>query len=82
MNTQKQNAHLDAIASAALNYYDHQPAHEGDKMQISHFGTCRIDAIDYAAHVATVRNTCTGEVWELDDLSAADLIERANINLF
>ena len=58
-----------------MNYHDHQTAAIGDAFTIGTFGTCRI--VSLAPDLATVRNVCTGELFELDDLTAADLIERA-----
>ena len=58
-----------------MKYYDQQAAAIGDTFTIGHFGTCRIVALNH--HFATVKNTITGETFELGDLSEADLVTRA-----
>ena len=50
-------------AGKIMKYYDNQPARKGDKFIIGTFGTCRVEEIDEHAHVATVRNTKTEEVF-------------------
>lgn len=62
-----------------MKYYDNQPARKGDKFIIGTFGTCHVEEIDEHAHVATVRNTQSGEVFELDSLKDADLITHVPI---
>lgn len=59
-----------------MKYHDKQPARKGDTFTVGTFGTCRIETIDTPAHTVSARNVCTGEVFELDSLSDADLIER------
>ena len=58
-----------------MKYHDKQHARKGDTFIIGTFGTCRVESV---AHVATVRNVCTGEVFDLDSLQDADLIDRAD----
>ena len=60
-----------------MKYHNNQIAAPGDRFIVGHWGTCKIVSLDPSAHLATVRNICTGELFELDNLAAADLIERA-----
>ena len=62
-----------------MKYHDNQNARKGDTFTVGTFGTCRIESIDIFAHTVSARNVCTGEVFELDSLSDADLIERETL---
>ena len=62
-----------------MKYYDNQPARKGDTLIIATIATCVIEAIDKHEHVATVRNTKNGEVYEMKSLNEAVLLTRGVI---
>ena len=57
-----------------MKYHDNQDARKGDTFTVGTFGTCRITELRDGLAIA--RNVSTSEVFELDALSDADLIER------
>jgi hypothetical protein len=63
-----------------MKYQDQQPAAIGDTFIAGTWGQCTIAAIDAYAHIATVRNVNTGELFELDSLAAADLTGRPGLD--
>jgi len=73
-NSSYDPADFQIVPVQGMKYYDNQDARTGDTFTLGTFGTCRITELQDG--LAIVRNVSTREVFELDSLSEADLIDR------